>query len=200
LGRTFAAADDRALRAVVVISDRFWRSHCGADPAVIGRRLQLSGAFYEVIGVMPAGFRTPFFGSGAQLWIPFRPGYPEAATARGAHFTIPIARLSRGATLEGARLELEALGRRLAEQNPTEARAFVPMWLRNRVVGSVRQPLLVLFAAVAILLLIACANYASLLLARGAGRDHEMRLRHALGAARGRLVRQLVTESALLSF
>jgi putative ABC transport system permease protein len=200
LGRTFDAKDDRALRAVVVISDRFWRTHCGADPAVLGRRLQLSGAFYEVIGVMPAGFRTPFFRPGAQLWIPFRPGYPEAATARGAHFTIPVARLAKGATLETARLELDALGRRLAEQNPTEPRAFVPGPLRDRVVGDVRQPLLILFAAVALLLLVACANYASLLLARGAGRDHEMRLRHALGAARGRLVRQLVTESALLSF
>ncbi|HET8946547.1 MAG TPA: ABC transporter permease, partial [Candidatus Polarisedimenticolia bacterium] len=103
LGRTFDARDDKARAPVAVLSDGFWRSHFAADPAAVGRRLQLSGKVYEVIGVMPAGFRTPFLATGPQLWIPFRPGYPEAVEARGAHFTTPLARLAPGATLASAR-------------------------------------------------------------------------------------------------
>ncbi|HYV20420.1 MAG TPA: ABC transporter permease [Verrucomicrobiae bacterium] len=199
IGRTFDARDDQARAPVVILSDGFWRSHLAADPAVIGRKLTLSGKVYDVIGVMPPGFRTPFNGSAAQLWVPFRFGYPEAAEARGAHFTNPVARLAPHVTLAAARAELELLGRRLAEAHPDEARTFVPEPLRDRVNGEIRRPLLLLFAAVSLVLLVACANYASLLLARGAGRGAEMRLRRALGAGRGRLVRQLVTESALLS-
>lgn len=197
LGRIFTEADDRALSPVVVVSHAFWKSHLNGDKTALGRAIQLSGKVYTVIGVMPRGFRLP---SGkSQLWIPFRVGYPEAAEARGAHFMFAFGRLRSGYSLPQAQAELDQIGSQLGKLYPAEARTFRIQPLHDRVVGDVRTPLLVLFGAAGLVLLIACSNFASLLMARTVTRSQEMKIRSAIGAGRWRLVRQLLTESALLS-
>jgi len=183
----------------VVLSYPFWRDVLGSDPHVLGRAVRLSDKTYTVIGVMPRDFSPPR--ELADVFVSLWAGYPEAAPERGVHFMHTYWRLKPGVRLSQAQAEIDQADHRLAEEFPdTEReRGTVLLPLRDRLVGNVRPALLVLFGAVGLVLLIACANFAMLLMARGVARQRELMIRASLGARNGRLIRQRLTESTLLA-
>jgi putative ABC transport system permease protein len=200
LGRTFNSSDDvTGGRRVVVLGYTFWRDRFASDPNAIGKTIRLSDNNYEIIGVMPKSFWLPS-GEG-QFYVPFRIGYPEAASQRGVHAQYAIARLRPGVTVTQAQSDIDSIAAGLAKLYPAENRdrRYPLVDLRERVVGRVRTTMLVLFGAVALVLLIACVNFANLLLAKASARREETQIRAALGASTGRLVRQFLTESVMLS-
>ena len=199
-GRTFASADDLIGGAhVAVVSDLFWKENLSARADVVGSAVTLSGNSYTVIGVMPSDFKLPT--GTAEIYVPFRVGYPEAAPYRGVHMQSAVVRLRPEATLSQAQAELDVIANVLAKAHPDENRdrKYVAVSLRDRITGNIRPALLMLFAATVVVLLIASANFANLLLSKTARRRQEIAVRMALGAARMRLVRQLITESTLLA-
>jgi len=181
----------------VEISYAYWQSHFGGDPQAIGQTLRMADKDFPIVGVMPPRFHFP---DKTDIWFPANTVFRET-TSRSAHNYLVVGRLKPDATLEQAQSQMSAIGARLEQQYPPSNKnknVFVKR-MRDEMVGDVRMTLCLLLGAVAVVLLIACANMANLLLAKATARAREIGIRAAVGASRGRIVRQLITESAVLA-
>ncbi len=201
MGRMFAQGEDRPKgERLAVLTYAFWKNQMKSDPDIIGKTIPLSGNSYSIIGVLRTGFELPLEKE-VDIWSLVRTVFPDDVDDRGVHFQRTYCLLAAGRSLQQAQAEMKLVDHRLEQIDPVENkdRKTVLIPLRERIVGDTRPALLILFGAVTLVLLIACSNYANLLLARTGAREQEIVIRKALGAGRHRLLRQLLTESVMLA-
>jgi putative ABC transport system permease protein len=199
IGRDFSAADARkGAGRTVLLSYGYWRQHLGSTQDLSQSHLKIDGAVYSVIGVLPAGFRFP---ADAELWLPA--DLDGENQSRTSHNYFTVGRLREGVSVQQANLDSSTIARRIhdnsSEQGDYLLKDGIVLPLQDSITGQARPALLILLGAVGFLLLVACANVANLLLSQATVRERELAIRSALGAARGRLIRQFLTEAFLLS-
>ncbi|WP_348264821.1 ABC transporter permease [Telmatobacter sp. DSM 110680] len=205
LGRGFQREEEQAGNRSVVIGFGLWKSLFNSSPSALGKVIRLDEKPYTVVGVMPAGFQFPIATPDAQIWVTLAQdaeGAHSSASQRGYNQLDVVGRLRDGVSIDQARAEMNTIQRGLALHYPDDDKEYTSVDITselNTVVGDARKPLQLLFAAVGVLLLIACANAAGLLLTRSNGRVSELSIRAALGASRAMVLRQLMLESSVLS-
>lgn len=199
IGRAFDPGEDQAGKNhVAILGNGFWRRHFGGRSDAVGKTIELNEEPYTVIGVMPAGFNFP---AATEIWTPLDMA-PKELGSRGSHSFRAIGRIKPGVSVGQAQAELASIATQLGKQFPDSNAhtGAVVVSLKEQLTGDSRQSLLILLGAVALVLLVACANVANLMLARASDRQREIAVRAAMGAGRWRLARQLLTESIMLSF
>ncbi len=209
IGRTFVKGEDAPGHQVAILSYTMWQAKFGGDPSVLGKSIVLDAQNFTVVGVLPASFKFPMESQDPAIWItysrdatPDRPGEPTLAGERGAHYVRAIGRVKPGVSWAAVNQDLQMISEELQKEYPDSNKYWVYQAKPaiDELTGGMKAQFYILLGAVMLVLLIACANVANLMLAKASGREREIGIRYAMGATRGRLVRQFLIESFMLAF